>query len=212
MTVYRLRITFAKTAPLRYTSHLDMMHVWERTLRRSGLPIAYSKGFNPGPRIHQGCSLPLGFTSQQEMVDIFLDDVLAIDAVRSALQEAVPPGIELGAIEEIDPKAPALQTQVQSSTYIATLLDPVNPAELKASLQSLLAAPALPRTWREKAYDLRPLIHSLTLLPASSGGQLSFEMHLSAREGAMARPEEVLSAMGFSPHAARVERTKILLA
>lgn len=212
MTIYRLRITFAKTAPLRYTSHLDMMHVWERTLRRSRLPIAFSKGFNPGPRIHQGCSLPLGCTSRHEMIDIFLEDTMPMDDVRSALAAAIPPGIELGSLVEIDPKAPALQTQVQSSRYIATLLDPMPAAELEEKLQALLAAPSLLRTWRDKAYDLRAFVYELAILPASAAGEPRFEMHISAREGAMARPEEVLSALGLSPFSARVERTKIILA
>ncbi len=59
----RLRLTFAKTAAMRYTGHLDLHTTWERTLRRARLPLAYSQGFHPQPKIQLASALPLGFTS-----------------------------------------------------------------------------------------------------------------------------------------------------
>ncbi len=70
----RLRITFSKTGSLRYTGHLDLQTVWERTARRAGLPLAYTQGFHPGPRIQIASALPLGFAGHAEIVDIWLND------------------------------------------------------------------------------------------------------------------------------------------
>ena len=69
----RIRICYAKTEPLRYTSNLDVHKVWERLLLRARLPLAYSQGFHHQPRINQAAPLPLGFTSRVEMVDIWLE-------------------------------------------------------------------------------------------------------------------------------------------
>ena len=59
----RIRVTFAKTEPMRFTSHLDLFRAWERTFRRAGLPILFSQGYNPRPRMQLAAALPLGFTS-----------------------------------------------------------------------------------------------------------------------------------------------------
>jgi len=91
----RLRIHFAKTEAMRYTGHLDLHRAWERTFRRAMLPLAYSQGFRPHPRINLGCALPLGFTSQDEVVDIWLEQSNPIQEIESALQSAIPPGIQL---------------------------------------------------------------------------------------------------------------------
>ena len=69
----RLRITFSKTGSLRYTGHLDLQTVWERTARRAGLTLAYTQGFHPGPRIQIASALPLGIAGTAEIVDLWLD-------------------------------------------------------------------------------------------------------------------------------------------
>ena len=70
----RIRVTFSKTYHMRYTSHLDVHRTWERTLRRARLPLAYSQGFNPRPKINLAAALPLGFTSDCEIVEFWLDE------------------------------------------------------------------------------------------------------------------------------------------
>src|SRR3990172_977319 len=70
----RCRMTYQKTEALRYTGNLDLQKIWERFLRRADLPVAYSQGFHPQPRIQQAAPLPLGFLSRAELADIYLDD------------------------------------------------------------------------------------------------------------------------------------------
>jgi radical SAM-linked protein len=206
----RFRLTYARTSALRYTGHLDMQIVWERSLRRARLPLMYSQGFHPQPRINQACPLPLGMTSRMEIMDFWLDPDIPTAQVESMLTPALPPGIEPTILQEVDLHLPALQTQVVSARFHATLLIPFDPAELKSSVLNINQSPTLPRIRREKAYDLRPLIFSLETLQTDLPDRPHLFMHLSARDGATGRPEEVLSALGLDPLDVRVERTQLI--
>ncbi len=202
----RIRVTFSKTGSLRYIGHLDLQQVWERTARRAGLPLAYTQGFHPGPKIQIAAALPLGFAGRAEVVDLWLtDNVGATHEVAQGLQSTAPPGLSILAVEEVDERAPALQTQVAAAEYEVALLEAGLGSGLEARLADLLAKPALPRERRGKAYDLRPLILSLECR------DLSLRMVLSAREGATGRPEEVLAELNIPPEAARIERTRLIL-
>ena len=206
----RIRISYAKTEALRYTSNLDVHKVWERLLRRARLPLAYSQGFHPQPRINQAAPLPLGILSQVEMVDVWLEDEIPLEQVSAALQKAAPPGMEISQVMAVDPKAPALPTIVRSSEYRVTLLDPVDPDELRVKLDAFTTSTASVRDRRGKTYDLRPLVEEITLESATNG-YAQLRMHLSAREAATGRPDEVLMALGLDPFAARIERTRLIL-
>lgn len=206
----RIRFNYAKTTPLRYTGHLDLQRVWERTLRRSRLPVAYSQGFSPTVRFHMACALPLGFTSRCEILDLWLADAMPLSDVMAALQPCVPPGIEIHSLEDVDLKAPALQNIVRSTNYQILLLESPGLEEMHNRVAALLAADQLPRVWREKNYDLRPLVEALEFAGTDENGRLILTAQLAIREGATARPEELLSALGLDPLAARVERLNIL--
>ena len=205
----RVRITFSKTPAMRYTGHLDLHRAWERAFRRAGLPLAYSQGFHPGPRLNLACALPLGFTSECEIVDAWLDGDLALSEIETALTGALPPGIRLYRLAQVDTHAPALQTQVQAAEYWVTLLDPL--PNLNQRLAELLAADSLPRQRRGKPYDLRPLIEAIETLPDETGGLPRLRIKLAAREAATGRPEEVLAELGVGVEAARVHRVQLFL-
>ncbi len=116
----RVRVTYAKRDALRYTGHLDLQRVWERVLRRSGLPILYSQGFNPLPRLQLAGALPLGIESRCEVMDFWLGERLELMAVAQALKAALPPGMDISNVSEVDLHAPALETQLKSAEYLVT--------------------------------------------------------------------------------------------
>ena len=205
----RFRIYYAKLEALRYTGNLDVHKIWERSLRRAGLPVAYSQGFHPQPRIQQACPLPLGFLSQAEIVDIWLDsEDLTPEQVCEHLCTAVPAGISIDQVESVpDLYQPALQSRTISSDYRVELLDPVDRPDLTSRINALLDQPAVIRQRRGKEYDLRPLVLSLCLSTDQAGEYPALQMTLSAREGATGRPEEVLDELGIPATAARVTRT-----
>ncbi len=204
----RLRIHFSKTDSLRYIGHLDLQRVWERTLRRADLPLVYSQGFHPQPKIQFASALPLGFIGREEIVDVWLDDSTAastsITEMGNRLQRVTPPGLIIRSIEIVEERAPALQTQVLAAEYCVTLPDGACP-DLPQRVQALLDQATLPRSRRGREYDLRPLILRLECV------RDSVSMILSAREGATGRPEEVLAALNLPLEGVRIERVRLIL-
>jgi radical SAM-linked protein len=214
----RIRITFAKQGALRYTGHLDLHKLWERTARRAELPLAYSQGFHPQPKMNIAAALPLGFSSRCEVMDLRLQNDIPLDGLCEKLQNTLPTGIRVLSVESVDDREPALQTQVASAEYEVTLKEPMDRPELESRIEAILQAESLPRERRGKNYDLRPLIEDLRIMESGSllpeqerapGLQRIF-MRLMAQEGATGRPEEVLDALGIPFEETRIERTKLI--
>jgi len=97
----RLRITFTRDETLKYIGHLDMARTWQRIVRRANLPLAYSEGFNPQPRMSFAAALPVGCTSDHEELDMVLSPPRAIDEVKTQLDRALPPGMKVISITEM---------------------------------------------------------------------------------------------------------------
>jgi radical SAM-linked protein len=204
----RIRITFAKTSAMRYTSHLDLQRTWERTLRRAGMPLAYSQGFNPRPKINIASALPLGFTGLQELVDIWLENHLPIEEINNSLTPALPPGLHIIHIGEIESRTPSLQSQLVASEYTITFLEPIS--DLESRLKDIFSADHITRTRRGKEYDLRPLILEISNLPLDENGCQRVFVRLSAHVGATGRADEVIKALGVMPETTHIQRTKLI--
>jgi radical SAM-linked protein len=211
----RVRLAYSRQDALRYTSHLDMHLVWERTLRRAGVPLAYSQGFNPKPRLHVAAALPLGFLSRGELADFWLEmeqpaEPLDLEELAAQIRSAAPPGLGIGQAWLVPLSAPALQTQVVSAEYTVLPLDPLDSRALGQAIADLLAAASLPRARRGKPYDLRTLVERLELEPGGDG-RPAIHMRLAAHAGATGRPEEVLAALGLEAAGFRIERVSLIL-
>ncbi len=206
----RIRIFFHKTEHMRFTGHLDLHKTWERTFRRARLPLAYSQGFHPQPRLSLACALPLGLTSSAEVLDAWLESELPTETIQMQMEAALPPGIYLSGLEIITGPVPALQTLVRSAEYQITLLESM--ANLDARLEKLLSAEDIPAERRGKIYNLRPLIEDLQRLADTAEGLPCLQALLAARESATGRPDALLTALNLDPLAARVHRTRLLFA
>jgi radical SAM-linked protein len=205
----RVRITFAKQGALRYTGHLDLHKLMERAARRAELPLSYSQGFHPQPKISLAAALPLGFASRDEVMDIRLNEDLEPDDISTRLKNSLPGGIQILKVERVEDSLPPLQTQLLSATYEAHLTEPADGADLTRKVEELMMSESLPRERRGKFYDLRPLVEMLSVV-TESNGKIWLRMTLAAREGATGRPDEVLTALGIEPETVRVERTKLI--
>ncbi|MDP1713952.1 MAG: TIGR03936 family radical SAM-associated protein [Anaerolineales bacterium] len=205
----RARITFTKQGALRYTGHLDLHRLWERAMRRAELPITYSQGFRPQPKINLAAALPLGFSSRGEVLDVRLNEEIPVEDISKRLKDSLPPDIHVISVESVDERAPALQTQVLSAAYDVHLAEPVEGSELTRKVEELMMSESLPRERRGKTYDLRPLIEVLCVV-TEDDGIIWLRMTLSARDGATGRPEEVLNVLGIEPEYTRVERTRLI--
>src|SRR6266498_497643 len=220
----RIRITFVKQGALRYTGHLDLHKLWERAARRAALPLAYSQGFHPQPKMNMAAALPLGFSSRCELLDMKLEQDIALESLPTRLNSTLPSGLQVVEVEQVDERAPALQTQVLSAEYEVTLTETVDESELKQKVDSVIESKSIPRERRGKTYDLRPLIDELRILesdglpstqehtPSGHSTLQKIFMRLAAREGATGRPEEVLDMLGIAFEGTRIERTQLIFA
>ena len=205
----RVRITFTKQGALRYIGHLDLHRVWERALRRASLPISYSQGFHPQPKISLAAALPLGFSSRAEVIDVRLNEEIPTEEIHTRLKGNLPPDIKVTDVKSVDERLPALQTLVLSAAYDVHLTEPVAGSELTRRVESLMQAESIIRERRGKTYDLRPLVEMLSVI-TQADGTVWLKMTLAAREGATGRPEEVLTVLEIEPETARVERTRLI--
>lgn len=205
----RVRITFTKQGALRYIGHLDLHRLWERAMRRADLPLSYSQGFHPQPKISLAAALPLGFSSRGEVLDVRLNEEVSVEDISSRLKDNLPPDINVREIKSVDERLPALQTQVLSAAYDVRLTEPIDGSELKRKVESVMMTESIIRERRGKSYDLRPLIEMMSVI-TQADGTAWLKMTLAAREGATGRPEEVLAALGIEPETARVERARLI--
>lgn len=207
----RIRISFSKTADLRYTSILDLQKVWERAARRAQLGLQYSQGFHPQAKIQIANPLPLGFSCKNELIDLWIADFDSIDQIQQRLLHALPRGMTINAIEVLPENAPSLPKQVESSQYRITFYDPqpeIN--KLKNQVSGLLAEPSIIRVRNGKSYDLRPLISSLEIL-LEDGKPTQIMLNMPSGPGKTGRPEEVMFELGFQWQDFQVERTCLVL-
>lgn len=212
--VQRLRLTFTKEGSTRYIGHLDLARALERAFNRAKLPLAYSQGFNPRPKMQMASALPLGYASKCELVDILMTEKMELEQARTQIMKRMAPGIVISGIEDVPLSEPALQMQTVSAHYTAILLDPVDLADLNSRIAALIASEThvreLVRGSKRKSYDLRPLIKLLSL-DEDRGGHPVLDMELVLMPSMTGRPDELLQALDIDPLSARISRTKINL-
>ena len=204
----RMRLTYSKGDELKYTGNLDMMKVWERTFRRADLRIAYSQGFHPQPKIHQALPLPLGFTSENDLLDFWLTSDENSETILKRLASALQPGVTIQKCQPVPLESKPLQTIVTSACYSAHIDPGKMPSDLSNRIKTFLSQNECIRERRGKQYDLMPLVESLQISENDTNVIL---MTLAARPSATGRPEEVLDALGLSLQNVSIIRTDILL-
>jgi len=205
----RLRITFSKGEALRYISHLDLMRVWERAFRRAGIPLAYSGRFNPRPRISMASALPVSFTGQAEVMEVWLKRRMAPQAMMERLRPHLPCGLTIASVEEVGLRLPSLASRMRLAEYRVRVESEKPLEDMEARIRRLLAATSLPRRRKGREYDLRPLVDALRLEGKEEQAYIIW-MRLQARPQATGRPEEVLDELGLGDEPYLVERTRLI--
>ena len=151
----KVRVRFAKLGKIRWTSHRDVARMWERAFRREQLPLAYSEGFSPRPKVSFGLALPTGHESLAEYLDLELApeaDALDLEALPARLSAALPVGVDVLALGSLEPRTPSLQEDVTSCTWRLAAV----PADgCPAVGEDELAARAVASTPRGSASDSR---------------------------------------------------------
>jgi radical SAM-linked protein len=210
----RLRLKFSRGEELKFLSHLDLMRLWERALRRAGLPLAYSEGFSPHPQIALAAPLSVGVTSQAELMDISLFRWVPPQSFMAQVGEQLPCGIDLLEAWPVGPEAPSLQSQVRFIEYKVEVVVEQGCEEVESALQSFLSAKELPwhhfRDTGARHYDLRALVDDLWLIDCHDS-LCVLGMRLRCDEKGAGRPEQVTKALGLSRHPESIHRTKLIL-
>jgi radical SAM-linked protein len=188
--------------------------MWARAMRRAELPLAYSAGFSPRPRISFAQALPTGTTTEADLMDIVLERPLPPEAVMARLNAQLPPNARVLKAEEVAYNAPSVESQLAAATYALGVEGAANEDALRRTVADLLASPSIPRVrereGRRREFDLRAFIAELEVLDwAGAGGRL--RLTLATGESLSARPEEVVEALGLRLVSGSVHRTALTL-
>lgn len=215
----RVRIRFSKLGKIRWTSHRDVARMWERAFRRERLPLAYSEGFSPRPKVSFGLALPTGYESVAEYIDVDLVGFPAagVATLPPRLSAALPEGVDAADAAVIPPSARSLQEEVTSCTWRWAVETPEggnvpSPDSIGTRLEECLASVELPVTRTRKGIlqtdDIRPGILELKLAgPARTGDAdgVWLEAELACQPRAI-RPSEVTLALGLGLEERHVRR------
>jgi radical SAM-linked protein len=217
-TATRFRIVFEKGTGMRFTSHLDLMRTWERMLRRSGLPLAFTQGHRPHLKMSFGPPLPLGFRSRAEAFDLELSRPPAVD-LAERLNAVLPDSLRVLDFRPILFKTPSLMSALEGASYRVRFprpfldgagLDPARAGEtLEPRITALLARDHVvvrrESEGQTREFDARPSIVSLGI----AADEAALEAHIRFTPRAQARPDELVALLlpGCDPRTLDVERT-----
>lgn len=212
MTAQRIRVWFTKGERVQYISHLDVLRFWERAIRRAGLPLSYSQGFTPHPKLAFASPLPVGFTAEREVMDVTLDERVPVDEFRERLTVEATEDLSVVAVQEVALSAAPPQAAMLWADYRA-VIPGLTPGEADEAVGGFVLRESLP--WREergervREYDLRQATANLRWTALEGGVEV--RMRLRADQELTARPEAVISAIFPGVQAVRYVRTGIVL-
>lgn len=190
--VQKLRVHYAKRGRLRFTSHRDFARAFERALRRAEVPMGYSAGFSPHPKISYVGAAPTGVASEAEYLEIGLARDCDPEAVRRALDDALPDGLD---IVEVVPAGPGSLPARMEASHWRVELPGVTPADAARALAALLACTELSveRLTKDGRRDInvRPAILHAELAP----GERAILDMVVRQVTPSVRPDDVLAAL-----------------
>ena len=207
----RAMIRFGKEPRLRFISHLDLQRFFQRALNRTGLPIAYTQGFNPHPVMSFGSALALGWTSEYEIIDIKLSAPMGRKRTEDAIRAALPEDLPVLEVRMVDDRHPAPMALVKMADYRVTLEGETAGAVLSQipAFMERENVPAIKKTKSgEKEINARPMVISLE--PFEGG----FNARLMLTERESIKPDLLISLLadmaGVEAPEARVHRLLLL--
>jgi len=195
--VQRLRIRYAKRGRLRFTSHRDFSRAFERAVVRARIPMAYSSGFNPHPRISYAGAAPTGSASEAEYLEIGLARESDPREVQTALDEALPPGLDV--LDVVVSSGSSLADRLEASRWRLTLPG-VPPERAAAAVEQFLGTDEIPVERMTKKgsrqFDCREAVVSLESHGDPGNGAECAILHLVLRHGTPSvRPDDVLAGL-----------------
>ena len=200
---FPVRVRFTKQGRVRFISHRDVARAFERAFRMEGVPLAFTQGFVPRPKVSFGLGLPTGHESEAEYLDVEMTEEVGLDRFVQVVTSALPQGMEVTGAKFLEPRADSLQQAVTAADYlvegVATEGETApDPSDVAAWVQQALRAEALPALVRRKGKavedDLRPAIRDLRIVDTTSRG-VTLQLEVSTQPRSV-RPSEVLALLG----------------
>ena len=208
----RALIRFGKQPRLRFISHLDLQRFFQRAVNRTGLPIAYTQGFNPHPVMSFGSALALGWTSEYEVIDIKLSAPMGRKRTEEAVRAALPVDLPVLEVRMVDDRHAAPMALVRMSDYVVRLEGSdagTVMAQIPAFLERETVSAVKKTKSGEKEINARPLVVSLAPLSEDS-----FTARLMLTEAQSIKPELLVGLLagmaGVEPPQAHVHRLALL--
>jgi len=212
--VLRLRVRFGRGEEVKFISHLDILRFWERAFRRAEIPLAYSQGFTPHPRISLAAPLPLGVTSEFELMDVWLKRWMPPASFLMGVRGQLPPGFSVFEAWEVGLHLPSLQSSLAFAEYRVGVTTEKSESEIGGSLDLLLQARELPwqhsRGSKVHSYDLRALIDSLWII-SYQDALCVLGMKLRCDTSGSGRAEQVVGALFPGDYPQFIHRTGLIL-
>ncbi|MDM9380908.1 TIGR03960 family B12-binding radical SAM protein [Chlorogloeopsis sp. ULAP01] len=201
--VQRLRVWFGKQGDMALLSHLDLMRLFDRAIRRVGLPIAFTGGYHPTPRISVAWALPLGATSSGEIVDFELTQSLDVNTFRQTLAQALPNDIPIYEVVQLDLKAPAATQVLDAAEYLLTVdtQTPATPSQWQGWIDTIehkkeIWSEQTTKSGKSQLINLRDRLFELELMQITSNSPESVAIlrYLGScrHDGILLRPEQIL--------------------
>ncbi|MEV4443237.1 TIGR03936 family radical SAM-associated protein [Streptomyces sp. NPDC049577] len=196
----RIRLRYTKRGRLRFTSHRDFQRAFERALRRAEVPMAYSAGFTPHPKVSYANAAPTGTGSEAEYLEIQLAEARDPERLRELLDESLPDGLDI--VDAVEARTSSFADRLQASVW-ELRLDGVEPAEAEQAVAAFLAAESVEVQRRTKngmrTFDTRAAVARLEALPApadrTGDGPCAILRLVVRHETPAVRPDDVLSGL-----------------
>ena len=217
----RLKFSYKREEGIKYISHLDMMRLLQRTARRAKIPVAYSGGFNPQPRLSIALPLPLGVTAAHELAEIYLEGDFPPSLFAARMREKLPRGLSLIDAEEISDREPSLMQMIDAALYVAFPLpggEPLPEGILHEGVEDIKERTELTvqriRKKGTRRVDIRPYIIELKVTTKDDGTE-AVKMFLQAGSRGGAHPGELLQMIGTVsgwktlPHLMQIHRSAL---
>lgn len=206
----RYGLKFKKLEPLNFIGHLDLMRLFERLFRRAHLPVVYSQGFNPQPKMSLAQPLPVGVESEAEYLEFYLTQSMRPEDLVIIFNKNVPPGIVAEKCFFTNPRQPSLTAATKFLIYEAEFEG--NRGEIEKNIQDFLSGQRpvsifLIRKAERKEFNLKPADYSFEI--KNSGAKSVVILRISYYEGVPMHATEIYKAVtGFTPH--KVVRKEII--
>ena len=189
----RMIAVFEKSERIRHIGHLDIQRFVQRGLRRSELPVAYSKGFNPHILVTFASALSTGACGLREIMDVTLAEPVPEQEFLSRMNRAMPPEMQLLEARAVDDRHPALMATLRAASYDLRIRDPRQAEKLVAAIPVLMSREQIPALRKTKTgmkeVDIKPLIFAL------SGREDHLYCTLALTEGSACKPNMLLEAL-----------------